>query len=107
MDAVFVQKRITELRMQKGVSELKMSRDLGHSDGYIHHIVAGRSLPSLAEFFYICDYLDVTPAAFFVADGNESLPARLIASEIRDMPEDDLRLLLQLIHKMKGKPVSK
>lgn len=102
MDAVFVQRRITELRMQKGISELKMSRDLGHSDGYIHHIVAGRSMPSLTEFFYICDYLDVSPSAFFTGGGEGNLLAQMITAEIQDMPEDELKLLLQLIHKIKA-----
>ena len=101
MDASFVQRRITELRMRKGVSELKMSRDLGHSDGYIHHIVAGRSMPSITEFFYICDYLDVTPASFFMMDCETNLLEQMITSEIQGMPEDELRLILQLIHKIK------
>ena len=31
MDTKFVRDRITQLRLQKGVSEYKMSYDLGHS----------------------------------------------------------------------------
>ena len=50
----FIRNRITELRMQKDVSEYKMSRALGHSKGYIQGISSGRSLPSLPEFLDIC-----------------------------------------------------
>ena len=34
----FVRDRITQLRLQKGVSEYQMSYDLGHSRGYIYNI---------------------------------------------------------------------
>lgn len=65
MDNEFIRKRITELRIKKGVSEYKMSLDLGHSRSYMQSIVSGRSLPSMAEFLYICKYLGVTPSDFF------------------------------------------
>ena len=56
MELDFIRQRITELRLKKGVSEYKMSLDLGHSRSYIQHIVCGRSLPSIQELLYICDY---------------------------------------------------
>ena len=34
MDADFIRKRLTQLRMQKGVSEYQMSLDMGHSRSY-------------------------------------------------------------------------
>ena len=37
----FVRDRITQLRLQKGVSEYQMSYDLGHSRGYIYNIYYG------------------------------------------------------------------
>ena len=61
----FVRNRITELRMKKGVTEYRMSRDLCHSKSYIQSISSGKALPSLSEFFSICEYLDVTPKEFF------------------------------------------
>ena len=65
MDDTFVRNRISELRTKKGVSEYKMSLDLGHSKSYIQNITSGKSLPSLTEFLYMCDYLGVTPKEFF------------------------------------------
>lgn len=38
----FVRNRITQLRLQKGVSEYQMSYDLGHSRGYIYNISVQR-----------------------------------------------------------------
>ncbi len=61
----FVRNRITQLRLQKGVSEYQMSYDLGHSRGYIYNISSGKSLPPLSELFAICDYFGIAPAEFF------------------------------------------
>lgn len=48
----FVRNRITQLRLNKDVSEYQMSYDLGHSRGYIYNISSGKSLPSMTEFFF-------------------------------------------------------
>ena len=53
--------RISELRMQKGVSARDMSLSLGQSESYINKIETKRTLPSMTGFFYICDYLHITP----------------------------------------------
>ena len=65
MDEGFIRDRITELRMQRNISEYRMSLELGHSKGYIQSISSGRSMPSMAEFLAICDFLHVTPSEFF------------------------------------------
>ena len=65
MDINFVRNRITQLRMQKGVSEYKMSLDLGRSKSYINGIALGKNLPSVQELLYICEYFGITPAEFF------------------------------------------
>lgn len=43
----FLRNRITQLRLQKGVSEYQMSLELGHSRGYVQNISSGKSLPSV------------------------------------------------------------
>ena len=65
MNADFVRERITQLRLEKGVSEYQMSYDLGRSRGYIYNISSGKSLPPMKEFLQICDYFNITPAQFF------------------------------------------
>ena len=65
MDSSFIRTRISELRLKKGVSEYKMSVDLGHSKGYIQGISSGKAFPSVPELFYICEYLGVTLQEFF------------------------------------------
>ncbi len=77
--------RLSELRGKKGVSARDMSLSIGQNAGYINNIENGKALPSMSAFFYICDYLGVTPQEFFQLDNH--LPA-----ELRDLTED-LKLL--------------
>ena len=65
MFETYVRDRITDLRLKKGVSEYQMSLDLGHGKNYIHSITSGRTLPSLSELPYICEYLGVSVEGFF------------------------------------------
>ena len=58
-------KRLVELRINKGVSAHDMSLSIGQSAGYINNIENGVNFPSMAVFFYICEYLGVTPMEFF------------------------------------------
>ena len=43
MDYAYIKQRITDLRIDKGVSEYQMSLDLGHSRSYMQNISSGRS----------------------------------------------------------------
>lgn len=97
----FVRNRITQLRLNKGLSEYKLSYDLGHSRGYINNISSGKSLPSLTEFFSICDYFNITPVEFF--DEDHSYPELLttIIENIKTLSDDDLLLILTLINRLK------
>ena len=42
-----------------------MNEFIGQSEGYINKIESGYSLRSLSGFFYICEFLEVTPYEFF------------------------------------------
>jgi len=103
MDETFIRQRITELRMKKGVSEYQMSKDMGHSRNYIRNITSGQSLPSMGEFLYMCDYLGITPCAFF--DEQMENPALLqkAIDEMRSLPDKDILSLLSLIERFKEK----
>lgn len=94
MEAEFVRERITQLRIQKGVSEYKMSYDLGHSRGYINNISSGKTLPSMGEFLAICDYFSISPAEFFDSGSANPKLVREVADAIGKLNEDDLRLTL-------------
>lgn len=67
--------RLAKLRMDKGVSARDMSLSLGQSAGYINNIENKNNFPSMTVFFYICEYLGVTPMEFFDFDAQS--PTRL------------------------------
>ena len=94
MDAKFIRDRITQLRMQKSVSEYKMSYDLGHSRSYIYNISSGKSLPPMAEFLEICNYLGVTPSDFFNDSNENPILVQSDIEEIKKLDDDDLMLVI-------------
>ena len=61
----FIRTRITELRIQKGISEHRMSLDLDKSGSYIRGISNGLSMPSVRELLKIMAYFNITPSDFF------------------------------------------
>lgn len=97
----FVRNRITQLRLNRGLSEYQLSYNLGHSRGYINNISSGKSLPSMSEFFSICEYFDITPIEFFDTDhSNPELLSKAI-EEIQSLNDDDLLLILTFINRLK------
>ena len=100
MTAEFVRERITQLRIQKGVSEYKMSYDLGHSRGYINNISSGKTLPSMTEFFAICEYFEITPVEFFdIKVKNPTKITNLIES-ISKLNDEDMDLISKNVERM-------
>ena len=52
--ANFIREKITQLRLDKGLSEYKLSLDLGHNKSYIQNISLGRG-----AFFHVGIYIYV------------------------------------------------
>jgi len=103
MDELFVRNRIAELRTKKGVSEYKMSMELGHSKTYIQSISSGRSLPSFSEFLYICEYLGVTPREFFDAEINEPQLVCKLTEVAKTLSKEDLTALINMAERLADK----
>lgn len=103
MNPDYITKRITELRIKKGVAEHRMSLELGHSRSYMQGISSGRALPSMTEFLAICEYLDITPREFF--DESNENPARLteLLQKAKRLSDDDLTLILNLTERLAKK----
>ncbi|MCL2695237.1 MAG: helix-turn-helix domain-containing protein [Clostridiales bacterium] len=74
--------RLTELRLQKGVSARDMSLSLGQSESYINKIENKRTMPSMAGFFYICEYFGIIPQEFFDTDVNAPAAAKELMQEL-------------------------
>ncbi|MBQ5311668.1 MAG: helix-turn-helix transcriptional regulator [Oscillospiraceae bacterium] len=101
MNEDFIRERLTALRLQKNISEYRLSFDLGHSKGYIQNIASGRAMPSMSEFLYICDYFGITPAQFFDEGDVHPVLTGAISKELEGMSESDLELILSVIKRIK------
>jgi len=93
----FFSRRLSELRTKKGVSARDMSLSLGQSAGYINKIENGRSLPSMMQFFYICDFLEITPKDFF--DDTISNPSMFteLMEELKVLDDERLSHILAVV----------
>lgn len=78
-------KRLAQLRTQKGVSARDMSLSLGQGAGYINNIENQNNLPSMSAFFYICEYLDVTPKEFFDFDDENPKALNNLISKLKKL----------------------
>ena len=99
----FVRNRITQLRLAKGISEYQMSYDLGHSRGYVYNISSGKSLPSMSEFFSICDYFGITPSEFFDTEQNNPVLVSKAVEELKSLNDNDMLLALTLLNRLNQK----
>lgn len=100
MHKEFFSKRLTELRMEKGVSARDMSLSLGQSESYINRIENMKMMPSLTVFFYICEYLDVTPKDFFDT-GGQSIEFSQLVKDLSELDPDQISHLSKIVKDMK------
>ena len=103
MTEEFVRNRITQLRLQKGVSEYQMSYDLGHSRGYVYNISSGKSLPPLSELFAICDYFDISPVEFFDESVSNPELVKKAVEGMKQLDDGDQLMILNIINRLLNK----
>lgn len=97
MDEQFVRNRITELRLKKDVSEYQMSLDLGKNKSYIQGISSGRSMPSMKQFFEICEYLEISPQEFFDTEIREQPLLHTATELMKELEKSDLEAVLPVL----------
>ena len=95
-------KRITELRMQKGVSARDMSLSLGQSESYINKIENKRSMPSMTGFFYICEYLGVSPQEFFNIESAAPQKEKELLNSLNKLTAQQIEHILLIIKDIAG-----
>lgn len=98
-----LRERITKFREQKGVSESRMSRELGQSKCYLQQISSGKTLPSMGAFFRICEYLETLPIEFFWDDGIDSIYMHELLGCVKSMTKEDADYLLMSAKYLSGR----
>jgi transcriptional regulator with XRE-family HTH domain len=61
----WIGKRIEDLREVRGVSAREMSRGINKEETYIRQMETGKSTPSIATLYSICEYLNISLKDFF------------------------------------------
>ena len=101
MDQNAFSRRLSELRLQKGVSARDMSLSIGQSAGYINNIENGVNFPSMTTFFYICDFLNVSPKEFFDLDTENPTKAKELFEAARRLKDEQIDHLIALAKDLK------
>ena len=89
--------RLSKLRLQKGVSARDMSLSIGQNAGYINNIETGKALPSMHGFFYICEYLNVSPQEFFDTDSSQPEKVRTLGEKLKRLTPQQLESIDTLV----------
>lgn len=74
----FFSYRLSQLRLQQGISARDMSLSLGRSESMINQIENKKTFPSMKVFFQICIFLNIHPKDFF----NEAITEPAISNEL-------------------------
>ena len=93
--------RLVKLRGAKGVSAREMSLAIGQSTGYINGLENKNGFPSMQVFFYICEYLGVTPAEFFDSSNGHPAQYHELISDIDALSEKSRQNILAIIKELK------
>ncbi len=86
----YLRERITALRTQKGVSEHRLSLELGKSGSYIRSITSGATMPSMKELFNIMAYFEVSPSEFFSGLQGKNTLRTALEEKLRELSDEDL-----------------
>lgn len=89
--------RLAKLRSKKGVSSREMSLSIGQNSGYISNIECGKALPSMSVFFFICDYLHITPSEFFDMDSEDPEKINLLLKDLKQLNSEQLALISAMV----------
>lgn len=92
--------RLAALRIQKNISAREMSLALGQNESYINRIENGKAFPSMQVFFYICEYLGITPREFWDMENESPKKTTEIINTLKKFDSEQLDALLIFISKI-------
>lgn len=91
------QARLAQLREMKGVSARDMSLSIGQNPGYINNIETGKALPSMSGFFYICEFLKLTPKDFFDTDAKNPEKLNELITDLKKLDDKQLENIASIV----------
>ena len=91
------QTRLAQLREKKGVSARDMSLSIGQNPGYINNIETGKALPSMSGFFYICEYLQLSPKDVFDTDAKNPEKLNELIKDLKKLDDKQLDSIASIV----------
>ncbi len=98
----YFSRRLAQLREQKQVSAREMSLSLGQNESYINRIENQHAFPSMQVFFYICEYLEITPQEFFDVDNSAPSKANQLSSKLKGLTPEQIKAVDQIVTVMRS-----
>lgn len=89
--------RLARLRTEKGVSARDMSLSIGQNPSYINNIETGKAMPSMSAFFFICDYLGITPKEFFDTDAEQPEELRKLVKNLKRLDRRQFKNIAEIV----------
>ena len=102
MNSDWFSTRLAQIRTSRKLSARDLSLSLGQSAGYINKIENNHSLPSMQVFFYLCEYLKITPQEFFDENVTHPLLLNETIHELQKMDAEQLNHILQIAKDING-----
>lgn len=93
----FFPNRLAQLRNERNISARDMSLSIGQNPGYINNIESGKSLPSMASFFFICDFFGITPQEFFDSESASPETLRDITTNLKKLDSEQLHNIASIV----------
>ena len=103
MNEMMFSQRLVQLRTQMGVSARDMSLSIGQNPGYINTIENAKALPSMNNFFYICDFLHISPKDFFDTESESPEKIKKLTALLRHLNTEQLEALMVIVESMTNK----
>ena len=89
--------RLAQLRSKKGVSAREMSLSIGQNASYINNIESSKALPSMSGFFYICEYLGISPNEFFDTDSKNPEKLQFLINDLKHLNDAQLDSISSIV----------
>ncbi|MBQ6823018.1 MAG: helix-turn-helix transcriptional regulator [Clostridia bacterium] len=88
--------RLRQLRVEKGVTQKQMSRDLMMTENYIYNIESQIAYPSMTQFFAICEYLDIQPSAFMQFEPEQTAKEEELLEAVKGFSNEKMDRLIRI-----------
>ena len=100
MNEMMFSQRLVQLRTQMGISARDMSLSIGQNPGYINTIENSKALPSMNNFFYICDFLHISPRDFFDTESENPEKIKKLTALLKHLNTEQLEALTVIVESM-------